>query len=58
MGIKEVHVREESRVFHQDLLSSWGMEEENEENPQQAFCYRACMTLQFWIWRRWGSMEM
>ena len=32
--------REESRVFHQDLLSSQGMGAESEERPQKVACYR------------------
>jgi hypothetical protein len=35
------HRREESRVFHHDLLSPLGMSTENKQRPQQKVCYRA-----------------
>lgn len=33
-GSEDVHNREESRVFHQDLLNFLGVVTENEEGPQ------------------------
>lgn len=39
--MEEFHRREESRVCHQDLLSSPGIGLEREERPQQAVRYRA-----------------
>lgn len=36
-----VHRREESSVFHQDLLTPLGMGTEREERPQQVVCFKA-----------------
>ena len=40
VGNDMVHRREESRVFHQDLLSPLAMSPESMERPQKKVCYR------------------
>lgn len=49
---EKVHRSEESKVFHQNLLSPHGNEVETEERPQQEICYRAAGEAGQWIWRR------
>lgn len=39
-GLQEVHQREESKVFPQDLLSPQGIEADGEGRPQHLVCYR------------------
>jgi hypothetical protein len=49
LGVEGVHRREESRVLHQDMLSSLGMGVESGDTVQQS------MRLGDWIWRNTGS---
>jgi len=41
-----IHRREESRMFHQDLLRPLGMGAKNEERSYKVFCYRSWVRLQ------------
>lgn len=40
-GAEGLHRRVESRVFHHDLASLWGMGPESEERSNEVVCYRA-----------------
>lgn len=45
-------MREESRVFHQDLLSPLGVGAESGERSPRVVCCRAGFRTRDWIWKR------